>query len=106
MPPGIHSKLGPSKSESWINCPPCLKLTEDMEDEPSEYASAGTAAHELAEYKGKKILGLKAGSRPHSDSFAGLERENISFKVCFSSTESWVIFISKFLQNKRSSSLI
>ena len=47
MPPGIHSKLGPSKSESWINCPPCLKLTEDMEDEPSEYASAGTAAHEL-----------------------------------------------------------
>lgn len=67
MPPGIHSKLGPSKSESWINCPPCLKLTEDMEDESSEYASAGTAAHELAEYKGKKILGLKAGSRPHSD---------------------------------------
>ena len=39
-------------------------------------------------------------------SFAGLEREKISFKVCFSSTESWVIFISKFLQNKRSSPLI
>lgn len=67
MPPGIHSKLSPSKSESWINCPPCLKLTEDMEDETSEYASAGTCAHELGEYKGKKVLGLKAGSRPHSD---------------------------------------
>lgn len=39
-------------------------------------------------------------------SFAGLDRENISFNVFFSSTESWVIFISKFLQNKRSSPLI
>ena len=67
MSPGIHSKLGPSKSESWINCPPCLKLTEDVKDEPSEYVSAGTATHEIAEYKGEKILELKAESRLYSD---------------------------------------
>ena len=67
MPPGIHSKLSPSKSESWIHCNPSLKITEDMEDEKSEYASAGTAAHELGEYKGKLILGFPVRQRPISD---------------------------------------
>ena len=54
----------------------CFQITEDMEDEPSEYASAGTAAHELAEYKGKKILGLEVELyRNTQDEFVPMARK-------------------------------
>ncbi len=65
--PTEHCKRSPSKAESWINCPPSLMASEAIEEEPSEYAVAGTAAHALAEWKGKRALKIKAGRRPVSD---------------------------------------
>lgn len=67
MGPTAHSVLGPSKGELIVHCPPSFRLSEGIDEEASEYALSGTAAHELAEYKGRKILGLPAGSRPVSD---------------------------------------
>lgn len=44
-----HSKISPSKSERWINCPGSVPLCEKMPpQESSKYADEGTAAHELA----------------------------------------------------------
>lgn len=51
MPPANHSPLGPSGAARWINCPGSVLLTEDMPDQPSPYAAAGTVAHTLAETK-------------------------------------------------------
>lgn len=67
MPPQGHCDLSPSKSESWIPCPPGLKAGKEIEEGTSEYAAAGTAAHELGEWKGKRLLKIKAGRRPVSD---------------------------------------
>lgn len=67
MGPTAHSVLGPSKGELIVRCPPSFRLSEDIEEESSEYAAAGTAAHALAEYKGRLALGLPVGSRPVSD---------------------------------------
>ena len=64
MGPTEHCKLSPSKSESWINCNPSLKAGEEIEDESSSYASEGTAAHALGEWKGKRLLKMKAGRLP------------------------------------------
>jgi len=44
-----HSKLSPSATKRWINCPGSLKLSEGMRSEESVYAAEGTAAHDIAE---------------------------------------------------------
>ena len=67
MGPTDHSWFGPSKGALGVNCPPSIRLTENMVEESSEFALEGTAAHALAEYKGKHVLGFSVCSRPVSD---------------------------------------
>ncbi len=45
-----HSKLGPSASERWLNCPGSVLLTKDMPSLSSQYAAEGNAAHTLSEW--------------------------------------------------------
>ena len=52
---GAHSRLGPSSSHRWINCPGSMRLIERALADglikpgtPSAYAEEGTKAHELA----------------------------------------------------------
>lgn len=52
-----HAILSASSSHRWINCPPSVMLTKDMEDVPSEYAKEGSEAHELGAYLIEKALG-------------------------------------------------
>lgn len=44
-----HAPLGPSGSKRWINCPPSVRATLDMEDEETDYSREGTLGHSLAE---------------------------------------------------------
>lgn len=45
----LHSGLGPSSSERWLNCPGSVGLSEGLPDRTSSYSLEGTAAHFLAE---------------------------------------------------------
>ena len=45
-----HAKLSPSSSERWLACPASLVRAPDVEDEGSEAAHEGTAAHAFAEF--------------------------------------------------------
>lgn len=65
--PEVHSILGASSADRWMNCTPSARLTEGMEDEGSVFAAEGTAAHALAEWKVRKVLKKRAGRRPASD---------------------------------------
>lgn len=56
MPPIKHALLGASSAHRWLNCPPSARLTENMPDTPSEYAAAGTLAHEIAELKARNYF--------------------------------------------------
>jgi hypothetical protein len=67
MPPELHSVLGASSAERWMNCPPSAKLVQGMEDETSPFAEEGSAAHALCEWKVRKALKQRAGKRPNSD---------------------------------------
>ena len=49
-----HALLGPSSSKRWINCTPSARLTETYEDRESVFATEGTDAHALCEYKLRK----------------------------------------------------
>ena len=58
-----HAILSASASVRWIACPPSAKLNAELPDTTSEYAREGTCAHELAEYKVNKMLGIEAKNR-------------------------------------------
>lgn len=67
MPPEVHSVLGASAADRWMNCTPSAQLTAGMEDETTTFAAEGTAAHALCEWKVRKALKMRAGKRPVSD---------------------------------------
>lgn len=67
MPPEVHSVLGASAADRWMNCTPSAQLTAGMEDETTTFAAEGTAAHALCEWKVRKALKMRAGRRPASD---------------------------------------
>ena len=46
----LHSELGPSAAERWLNCPGSVLLIRDMVKPDSIYAAEGNAAHELSEW--------------------------------------------------------
>lgn len=45
-----HSPLGASGAERWMNCPASVSLAQGHQDEESEHAALGTAAHAIGEY--------------------------------------------------------
>lgn len=45
----MHSTLGPSKANQWINCPPSIALEAEFPDKQTTEASEGTLAHKIAE---------------------------------------------------------
>lgn len=45
----MHSNLGPSKANQWINCPPSVSLEEGFPDKQTSEASEGTLSHKIAE---------------------------------------------------------
>lgn len=59
MPPNSHALLSASSSHRWINCPPSARLCESYEDKGSDFAAEGSCAHELAEHKLRKALGME-----------------------------------------------
>ena len=56
---GLHSELGPSSSDRWLNCPGSVLATRGMKGQ-SEYAAEGTAAHALSQW-------VREEGRPASD---------------------------------------
>lgn len=55
-----HALLSASSSARWLACPPSAKLCAKIPDTTTDYAREGTCAHELAEYKINKLLGIDA----------------------------------------------
>ena len=70
-----HALLSASSSHRWINCPPSVMLTKDMEDVPSEYAKEGSEAHELGAYLIEKALGKDVSDPKGSFEFYSPEME-------------------------------
>lgn len=67
MSPEVHSVLGASAVDRWINCTPSAQLTAGMEDETTPFAAEGIASHALCEWNVCKALRMRAGRRPISD---------------------------------------
>lgn len=70
-----HALLSASSSHRWLACPPSARLCEQYEDQSSEYAAEGTAAHMLGEFKLKKALGVDAADPTENLSYYNEEME-------------------------------
>ena len=70
-----HAKLSPSSSDRWLACPASIVRAPETEDEGSEYAHEGTAAHALAEHC------LKNGISAHAPTFPAGHEKYDSFEL-------------------------
>ena len=82
-----HAILSASASKRWLSCPPSAKLNAELPYTTSEYAREGTCAHELAEYKVNKMLGIEAKNPTESLDFYDSEMEDC--------TESYAQYIAE-----------
>lgn len=80
---GAHSRLGPSSSHRWINCPGSMRLIERAladgrikPDTPSAYAAEGTKAHELAALM---LQGKAWDKSEYDDDMIGYVTEYVQF---------------------------
>lgn len=89
MPPTNHSMLSASSSYRWTKCPPSAKLNTKAEDTGSDYAREGTCAHELCEYKVRKLLGEDVKNPTENLDFYDSEMEECS--------ENYVQYIAEIL---------
>lgn len=71
-----HAILSASASHRWLNCPPSVRLTEDMPDVTLEFALEGSDAHELCAYLIEKALGRKVRDPTKDLSFYNEEMQN------------------------------
>ena len=71
-----HSVLSASASSRWLACPPSAKLNAEIPDTTTDYAREGTCAHELAEYKVNKLLGIEAKDPTENLDFYDSEMED------------------------------
>lgn len=60
MPPKGHAILSASSSDRWLHCPPSARLCESYDDKGSNYATEGTDAHALCEFRLRQALGMEA----------------------------------------------
>ncbi|MCM1439297.1 MAG: DUF2800 domain-containing protein [Roseburia sp.] len=93
MPPNNHSMLSASSSDRWLKCPPFAKLCAEAVDTGSEYAREGTCAHELCEYKVRKMLGEDVADPAENLDFYDSEMEEC--------TESYAQYISEQLSKAK-----
>ena len=46
---GLHSALGASSADRWMNCPASVAVTRNMREPSSVFAASGTASHHLSD---------------------------------------------------------
>lgn len=78
MPPVNHAILSASSAARWMACPPSAKLNAKAEDTGSDFAREGTCAHELCEYKVRKMLGEDVQNPAENLDFYDSEMETCS----------------------------
>ena len=86
IPPKGHAILSASSSDRWLHCPPSARLCETYEDKGSNYATEGTDAHSLCEYKLRKALGMEA-----TDPTKNLDWYNAEMEDCATGYASFIM---------------
>ena len=93
MPPSKHALLSASSSKRWLVCPPSARLCERIKEATSFFAKEGTEAHELCEYKLRKMLGENA-----VDPTPNLEYYNEEMDKC---SDDYAEYITEIVETEK-----
>lgn len=70
VPETGHARLSASNADRWLNCPGCVKESEGMPEQTSEFAAVGTVAHLIA----ADILSVRAtGHHSSIETYRGMK---------------------------------
>ncbi len=88
-----HALLSASSSKQWLSCPPSARLSEQFPDSTSEYASAGTLAHEIAELKLRKHFLEPIGPRKYNTAMKKLQENPLYDPEMDKTTDTYLEYI-------------
>lgn len=84
-----HAVLSASGASRWINCPPSIRLSENIKSTSSVFANEGTLAHEIADFK------LRAFNREITEGRAKEAIDNLSLNKLF--TQDMIEEVDKYV---------
>ena len=91
MPASSHSILSCSSAERYIQCPRSVRLSEHFENKSSPFSEEGSVAHEMAERKLLKALGVTDKYEPVVSEWVNKEMEE--------HTNSYVSYIMEIVKS-------
>ncbi|MBR1780475.1 MAG: DUF2800 domain-containing protein [Oscillospiraceae bacterium] len=91
--PEQHALLSASSSHRWINCPPSVRLSEDIPDKTSEYAEAGRVAHAIAELKARRYFLEPMSARTYNARLKKLRADPHYDKGMDASTDAYLEYL-------------
>lgn len=91
---GEHALLGASNAKIWLNCTKSARLGENIPDTTSQYAAAGSLAHEFCELKVRKAFIEPMGTRAFNSRLKKLQEKPLYNEEMLRHTDTYTNYIS------------
>lgn len=94
---GEHALLSASSSHRWLHCPPSARLEEMLPETKSEYAEAGSLAHQIAELKLRKYCIEPMGLRTFNARLKKMKENSLFQEEMLKHTDTYLDYIAGLL---------
>lgn len=93
--PTAHALLSASSAHRWLNCPPSVRLTENMSEKTSEYAEEGRLAHAIGELHLRKRFTTSIGPKKFKTELKKLQEDPLYKPEMDRHVETYVDYIDQ-----------
>jgi hypothetical protein len=92
-----HALLSASASHRWLHCPPSARLEEKLPDSKSDFAEAGSLAHDIAELKLRKYCIEPMGLRTFNAGIKKFREKPLFQEEMLKHTDTYLDYIAAVL---------
>ncbi|MFZ2537886.1 MAG: DUF2800 domain-containing protein [Oscillospiraceae bacterium] len=92
-----HALLSASSSHRWLACTPSVRLEEQFEEKPSEFAEEGTLAHSICELKLRKKFLEPMGPSTFTRRMNKLKAQELYQEEMQGYTDKYIDYISEIV---------
>lgn len=101
-----HAILSASGAHRWINCPPSVKLCENLPSGTSIYAEEGTLAHEICELKVRKTFLEPMTAKVYNTRLNKLKKHELFHNEMLGYTDVYLEYIQKLAHSYETAPVI
>lgn len=94
-----HAILSASSAHRWINCPPSVKLCENLPGGTSVYAEEGTLAHEICELKVRKTFLEPMSAKTYTTRLNKLKKHELFKNEMLGYTDDYLEYVQKIVHS-------